>query len=175
MATGVETAGLVLATIPLLLAGLEFYAKGIATSKRYWKYRQEFKSLVIELRIENAVYINSIEILLTGVVRQKDMPDFLANPYGERWKDEEFERKLKDRLGPTYEPYVEAINQMNGAAKEFRDRLKLDKAGKVRKPEYQDKRSILIYSISRNSKKKRHSRNTTSDSSLVSTRVAMPT
>lgn len=40
MVTGVEAAGLVLGSIPLILAGLEFYAKGINVTKRYWKYKE---------------------------------------------------------------------------------------------------------------------------------------
>ncbi len=40
MVTGVETAGLVLGAIPLILAGLQFYVEGIDCTKRYWKYKE---------------------------------------------------------------------------------------------------------------------------------------
>jgi hypothetical protein len=60
MASGVEAAGIVLGAIPLILAGLQFYAEGIGVTKRYWKYREEVNSLLVELRTENSIYINSI-------------------------------------------------------------------------------------------------------------------
>lgn len=131
MATGVEIAGLVLGSIPLILAGLEFYANGIAVTKRYWRYREEFKSLLVELRTEHTMCINSINMLLIGVVKQKEMEDFLKYPYGDRWKDERFERKLKTRLGPTYESYTDTITQMRIVTDMFKQRLKLDLSGKV--------------------------------------------
>lgn len=62
MVTGVETAGLVLGSIPLILASLEFYANGIAVTKRYWRYKEEFKSLVVELRTEHTMCVNSINM-----------------------------------------------------------------------------------------------------------------
>lgn len=40
MVTGVEAAGLVLGSIPLILAGLQFYVEGIHVTKRYWKYKE---------------------------------------------------------------------------------------------------------------------------------------
>jgi hypothetical protein len=84
MVTGVETAGLVLGSIPLILASLEFYAKGIAVTRRCFKYEQQFKSLINELRTENAICTNTLNLLLTGIVKQQDMADFLADPRGTR-------------------------------------------------------------------------------------------
>ena len=131
MVTGVETAGLVLASIPLILSGLEFYAKGIAVSKRYWKFQQICKDLCNELRTEEVMCRNSLQRLLIGVVQDKNMEDFLEDPRGEKWKEEKFERKLKDRLGPTYETYIETINRMKDATDVFISKLKLDVSGKA--------------------------------------------
>jgi hypothetical protein len=130
--SGVEVAGLVLGSIPLILAGLEFYAKGIAITRSYGRYREEFKMLIVELRTEHTMCVNSIQMLLTGVVRKQYMADFLACPCGDRWKEEKFERKLKERLGPTYESYIDTIGQMNHTAEIFKQRLKLGASGKVR-------------------------------------------
>jgi hypothetical protein len=131
MVTGIETAGLVIGSIPLILAGLEFYANGIAVTKRYWRYKEEFKSLIVELRTEHTMCVNSINMLLIGVVRQKDMSEFLTDPCGHRWKDENFERKLKERLGATYDSYIDTITSMNTTSEAFKQRLKLAPDGKV--------------------------------------------
>ncbi|KAH7117559.1 hypothetical protein B0J11DRAFT_441783 [Dendryphion nanum] len=130
MVTGVETAGLVLGSIPLILASLQFYANGVAVSKRYWRYRKELGDLVMELSSENAIYVNTINLLLKGIVKEKDMNDFLSNPCGAEWKDAEFDDRLKDRLGQTYQSYLDNISKMNAVAEEFKSKLKLAPTGK---------------------------------------------
>ncbi|KAF2467714.1 uncharacterized protein BDR25DRAFT_305454 [Lindgomyces ingoldianus] len=135
MATGVETAGLVLGSIPLILAGLEFYMKGIAVTKRCFKYREQFNSLIDELRTENAICTNSINLLLVGIVKQKDMAEFLVDPCGDRWKEAKFDRKLKQRLGASYESYMATVSELSRAAQAFKQRLKLNPSGK---PQFAD-------------------------------------
>jgi hypothetical protein len=132
MVTGVETAGLVLASVPLIVAGLELYVKGIGTCRRFRRYKQELESLLLELRTEETMFVNTINILLVGVVRVQDMPAFLADPCGKRWNDPKFEKKLKDRLGMSYLTYIGTIGQMNVTADNFKERLKLDPSGNVR-------------------------------------------
>jgi hypothetical protein len=130
--SGFEIAGIVLGSIPLILAGLEFYANGIAVSKRYVKYRVHFDDLVGDLRTEHVLFENTINTLLIGVVPSRDMADFLANPCGDdRWKEKKFEIKLKERLGRSYESYMVTIIQMNRTTATFREKLKLDPFGKV--------------------------------------------
>jgi hypothetical protein len=56
MVTGIETAGLVLGSIPLILASLQFYAEGINVTKRYWKYK-EFVSQMNEMRFAHIIML----------------------------------------------------------------------------------------------------------------------
>jgi hypothetical protein len=49
-------------------------------TKRYWKFREEVSSLLVELKTEISIYINSINMLVIGVIEQKDMSDLLASP-----------------------------------------------------------------------------------------------
>ncbi|RYP46644.1 hypothetical protein DL768_007189 [Monosporascus sp. mg162] len=142
MVTGVETAGLVLGSIPLVLAGLEFYAKGIAVTKRCLKYREQFQSLIRELRTENTICTNSINLLVVGVVNQKDMADFLADPCGDRWKEAKFDQRLKQRLGTSYDSYMATIDELCKAADIFRQRLKLDPSGR---PQFTDEQMFKKY------------------------------
>jgi len=131
MATGIEVAGLILGSLPLLLAGLEFYGKGIAITRRYRKYSSEVEMLVGELKGEIAVYQNSIESLVLGVVHAKDVVEFLADPGGKLWTNASFERKLKTRLGPSYDPYLDTIRRLRIAVDKFKERLKLGSSGRV--------------------------------------------
>ncbi|KAL6702871.1 hypothetical protein ACN47E_000833 [Coniothyrium glycines] len=131
MATGIEAAGLVLGSIPLILAGLDFYAKGIAVTKRYWRYKEEINGTLYELRAENTLYINSINMLLIGVVNPKEMTEFLTEPGGARWQDKMFDQKLRARLGTSYDTYMDSIRQLALATEKFKAQLKLDGNGKA--------------------------------------------
>jgi hypothetical protein len=139
MATGIEAAGLVLGAIPLILAGLQFYAEGISVTKRYWKYKEEVNNILYELKAENSMYINSINILLIGVVSQKEMVEFLNDPKGTRWKEDKFDRKLRARLRTSYDSYMGSITQMVTIAEKFQEQLKLDKSGK---PQFSEKNAF---------------------------------
>lgn len=130
MATGIEAAGLVLGSIPLILASLQFYAEGIAVTKRFWKYKEEINILLYELGVENTMYINSINILLFGVVSQKEMPEFLLEPAGTRWKDQDFDRKLRARLGTSFDSYMDSIGRMIAVVDQLKERLRLNSAGR---------------------------------------------
>ncbi|KAF1829055.1 hypothetical protein BDW02DRAFT_651632 [Decorospora gaudefroyi] len=136
MATGIEAAGLVLGAIPLILASLQFYAEGISVTKRYWKYKEEVNTLLKDLSAECSMCINSINMLLIGVVSQKDMVEFLNDPQGARWKDEKFDRKLRARLRTSYDPYLWSIRSMVTTVEKFKEQLKLDRTGK---PQFSEK------------------------------------
>ncbi|KAH8726119.1 hypothetical protein GQ44DRAFT_771685 [Phaeosphaeriaceae sp. PMI808] len=138
MATGIEAAGLVLGSIPLILASLQFYAEGIGVTVRYWKYREEVNSLVVELRAENSLYINTINMLLIGVVDNKDMAIFLAHPGGDQWKEPEFDQKIQRRLGNSYTSYIETIHQLTTTMERSQEQLKL-KSGK---PQFTEKNAF---------------------------------
>jgi hypothetical protein len=103
--SGFEIAGIVLGSIPLILAGLEFYANGIAVSKRYVKYRVHFDDVVGDLRTEHVLFENTINTLLIGVVPSRDMADFLANPCGDdRWKEKKFGKSSRSDSGGLMNP-----------------------------------------------------------------------
>lgn len=132
---GIEVAGLVLGAIPLILKGLQFYAEGIAVTKRYWKYKEEVNNVLYELGAENTMYVNTINMLLIGVVSRKEMTKFLADPGGVRWKEAKFDKKLRQRLGTSYDSYMESITHLMMIADKFKERLKFNSAGKVCTPQ----------------------------------------
>ena len=111
--------------------GTMFYSRGIADLKRFGMYREELKSLLVELRTEQVMCINSIKMLLIGVVRQQELQDFLDRPCGPRWKDPKFDQKLEERLGSAHSCFLDTISQMNEAVDLFKRRLELDPEGKV--------------------------------------------
>lgn len=132
MVTGVETAGLVLGSLPLVLAALQAYAEGIAVTKRLWKYREGINALIISLRGAVRVYRNGVESLLTDLVPKEHLEAYVESPRGVLWQQSDFDTKLKQRLGTSYDDYLDTLDQVNRLAGECMKLLKLDTNGKVR-------------------------------------------
>jgi hypothetical protein len=107
--SGIEVAGIVLGAIPIILAGRQFYAEGVRVTTRYLKYEKGVEDPISQLKTEHTIYLNSIELILDGVIKQKDLEDFLADLGGERWKDPVFATKLHKQLGSSCTSYPDAM------------------------------------------------------------------
>lgn len=130
--SGFEIAGVVLGSLPLIISAMEHYADGIATAKRFWRYKSEMRSLILQINTERGIFINTLEQLLTGIVRVEHMADFLTNPGEGVWQDAEVESKLKGRLRSAYQIYIDNVRGMEVSLKKMMEKLALDKDGKVR-------------------------------------------
>jgi hypothetical protein len=126
-----EITGLVLNSMPLIISSLQFYIGGIATDKRYSRYRDKVQMLIAELRTGHTMCKNAIKIMFTGVLKHNELVEFFADPCAERWRDEKYNRMLKEHLGTNYEPYMEMITHILDTINAFMKRLKLDPSGKV--------------------------------------------
>ena len=129
--SGFEIVGVILGALPLVISALEHYAQGVSTAKRFWQYKLELKSLLRQIKTENAIFINTCEALLTGIVRVDQMMLFLKNPGGQIWRDPKIEKKLEERLKGAYEGYAETVVDMKVVLEKFMEKLMLDPVGKV--------------------------------------------
>jgi hypothetical protein len=77
MVTGVETAGLILGSIPLIISALEHYAEGIETIGKWWRYKRELASLKRILGAEYDRFLNTLEELLAGIVPDATLAELL--------------------------------------------------------------------------------------------------
>ncbi|ORY13201.1 hypothetical protein BCR34DRAFT_623972 [Clohesyomyces aquaticus] len=131
--SGFEVAGVVLASLPLIVNALEHYAEGIATAKRFWSYKSEVRSLILQVNTERGIFINTLEQLLTGIVRGEHMAEFLTRR--ELWQDKEVEQKLKDRLRGAYAIYLGNVRGMDAELRRMMQKLVLGPDGK---PQFTD-------------------------------------
>jgi len=122
--SGLEVAGVVLGSLPLVISALEHYANGVHTAKRYWRYKSELRTLILQINTERGIFINTLEQLLSGLVRIEHMSEFLSNPGGESWKDVDVQLKL--RLRSAYEVYFGNVSGMARSLKRMREKLALD-------------------------------------------------
>ncbi|XPS80471.1 hypothetical protein M3J07_012448 [Ascochyta lentis] len=133
--SGLEIAGVVLGALPLIISALEHYAEGINTTKRYWKYKAELRALILQIKTERGIFVNTLEQLLTGIVRIEQMANFVASAGGQLWQEAHFDSKLRNRLKGSYEIYVENMKGIEMALRKMMKKLGLDPDGK---PQFTD-------------------------------------
>ena len=121
-----------MAAIPLIIKGLENYADGVRTIKKWWRYRRELESLARALLIERTLFSMTCKKLLKEIVIDDDLLDeWIENPECPLWRDEQMEQNLRQHLGRKYSLYQAFIEDMGSAVEELVRRLEIDDQGKV--------------------------------------------
>jgi hypothetical protein len=139
MVTGVETTGIILAILPLVVNQLDSYVQGLETIKtfRTKRYRRELEIYLTRLGTAQAIFWNTLELLLEDVVDSDDeVRDLISNPRGPSWQDVPFQIRLQRRLGRDHDIYFKAMTVLSGLLQNLGDKLGLESnlnaAGKVR-------------------------------------------
>lgn len=130
--SGLEVAGVVLGAIPLVIAALEHYATGINTAKRFWFYKAQVEKLIDRIETQQTMYVNTLEELLIGIVKNEEIAELLADVDSKMWKASELDERLRDRLRGAYKVYFTNVKGMESALKKMMAKLALDPDGKVR-------------------------------------------
>ncbi|KAI9717098.1 MAG: hypothetical protein M1828_007431 [Chrysothrix sp. TS-e1954] len=124
MITGVEAAGLLLASFPLVISALEHYREGLEPLKDFWKFRAEFLTLVHQIGYESIRFEENIEELLSPIVYSEDELEALCQePGGPAWQDPDLETRLKARLPRSFEWYCGIVAEMNQAMTRLKGKL----------------------------------------------------
>ena len=129
--SGVEIAGFVLASVPLVISALEHYVDGLDTMTRWWRYRAELISFANILCAESTRFLLTCERLLRDLVPEESLGLLMADPGCSLWKDPWLEEKLRMRLQFSYTVFLKVLGDMDGALKDLQMKLKLDPQWKV--------------------------------------------
>ncbi|KAL8780645.1 MAG: hypothetical protein Q9213_006382 [Squamulea squamosa] len=133
MVTGVETAGLVLAALPLIISALEHYNEGIETLKNFVRYRVMIAELAKNLTVERRKFITTCEKLLSGIVESEvKLALLLHNPSSAAWKEQSLAERLQERLRDSYAVYFYVAHELEEALATLADKIGLDSQGKPR-------------------------------------------
>ncbi|KAL9629956.1 MAG: hypothetical protein Q9204_004984 [Flavoplaca sp. TL-2023a] len=104
MATGIKTAGLILATFAVVISALEHYENGFQVIREWVRFKGEFAAFLNALIRQRIFFRQNIEELLGPIVDSEyDMSVLLDNPGGEAWADETLNARLRQRLPGKYE------------------------------------------------------------------------
>ncbi|TVY63087.1 hypothetical protein Focb16_v015222 [Fusarium oxysporum f. sp. cubense] len=110
--SGLEVAGIVLSSIPLLIIALEKYTEGLSTLHRWRKYKRELQSLIRNLETERIKLQNFCEKLLLDLVPHYNIEALIDNPMGDLWREEETLKKVQFRLGKGFKVFQDTANDL---------------------------------------------------------------
>lgn len=131
---GIEVAGIVLAAFPLVVSGLQHFTEGVNTVKSWsWKsYQRELINYTRTIRTEGTYCLDTLEVLLSGIIKSDDEYDALKkDPGGALWQKPEYQGQLKRRLDHNYDNYMDTMKIMLRTLKIVREKLGVDDSGKV--------------------------------------------
>ncbi|CZR60528.1 uncharacterized protein PAC_10424 [Phialocephala subalpina] len=112
MLTGVETAGLVLAVLPLLISALEHYKEGLEPVKLFLDFHNQLPSQIHRLTYQHVQLELTLRLLLSDIVEGEDLADMIARPLGSTWKGPKVQGMLKGRLRESYKVYERTVARM---------------------------------------------------------------
>ncbi|KAF1993824.1 hypothetical protein P154DRAFT_414906, partial [Amniculicola lignicola CBS 123094] len=126
--SGLEVAGVLLGTFPLILSGLEHYRDVAKVAGFWWQIRKKYQKCRDDVRFHEIVYRRNLkELLLPIVLDTEDVNRLVADPGGERWTDPDLQGRLEHRLQESYSLYMGIISEMNERADDLRKELAFDK------------------------------------------------
>ena len=115
MLTGIETAGLVLAVLPLIVKSLSQYADGIETLSlfRSGKYPRQLRDWAISLETQSVILENTLtELLIRCIDDDETIALMYQDHQHQQWKDPKTELKMRNCLGRSYEPYMRTMESL---------------------------------------------------------------
>ncbi|KAH7393829.1 hypothetical protein DE146DRAFT_633779 [Phaeosphaeria sp. MPI-PUGE-AT-0046c] len=137
--SGFEVAGVVLATFPLIISGLEHWRDVAKVGGFYWRVRKEYMVCRREVDFHVLVYKRNLKELLLPIVDDpEEVVDLVNDPGGRGWSNKAVQGRLEERLQESYAMYMDIIQEMNDVADELRNDLAFDKAtvqGRLAPPE----------------------------------------
>ncbi|OTA65389.1 hypothetical protein K449DRAFT_458839 [Hypoxylon sp. EC38] len=127
--SGFEVVGVVLGSIPLLISALKHYGDVL---QKWRSTAKEIQSLTRRLATEQAIFTNTCENLLNGIVADIRLDEMIAEPFGPLWQNQEIKYKIELRLDHVMEPFANTAKAMVDAVEKFKSRLDLDENGQVK-------------------------------------------
>lgn len=130
--SGLEVAGLVLGSIPLVISALEHYKEGLRSVQIWRKYAREINSLTRQLRMQHNILTNVCETLLEDLGLGSRVDAMIEAPFGPMWQDADTRQKLRRRLHRDFNLFEDTVKDMGEAIDEVKKKLDLGPDGKVR-------------------------------------------
>ncbi|KIX96001.1 uncharacterized protein Z520_08256 [Fonsecaea multimorphosa CBS 102226] len=129
MVTVIETAGIVLAILPLVVNQLDAYVQGIQTLQglRTKRYRRRIEDYSTRLGTQHVILLNTLDQSLEGVVDyEDDVAELIENPRGPLWRDPVFQKKLAKKLDRNYDAFIRTMTELSASLEHLSKKLGLE-------------------------------------------------
>lgn len=100
--SGFEVVGVVLASLPIVVAVQQSYANSITTWR---KYHREVKMLIRTLETDHTGLENILEMLMIGIAPDDQMEEMVKDSFGPLWKDPIIHSKVRGRLWKSHDVF----------------------------------------------------------------------
>ncbi|KAF2007647.1 hypothetical protein P154DRAFT_376872, partial [Amniculicola lignicola CBS 123094] len=126
--SGLEIAGVLLGTFPLIISGLEHYRDVAKVAGFWWATRKRYLKCRDDVRYHEIMYRRNLKELLMPIVNDsKEIELLISDPGGNGWKEKSLQGDLEVRLDESYPLYLNTITLMNETADDLRNELSFDK------------------------------------------------
>ncbi|KAL3468872.1 hypothetical protein BJX99DRAFT_265738 [Aspergillus californicus] len=112
MVTGVETVGLVLGSLPLIIAALEHYEDISRPTREFFTWRKHRRRLIQELYTLRASFDQATHLLLQPFVDGDDMAA-MKDPLSDLWSSGSIADSLRGAMGVAYDPLLLTIGEIS--------------------------------------------------------------
>lgn len=111
--SGLEIAGLVLGAFPVAIGVLGIYKEAAKRLRFWYRISAEHKICDAQLGFHLVEYRNNLKNLLLPVagLDDKHIDDLLKDPTGKCWAEARTSAILKERLGDSWEIYLQCISE----------------------------------------------------------------
>lgn len=127
MVTGVETVGVALALLPLIVNQLDNYARGIEQIRVLGRYKRCLEDLALGLGSQHSIFLNNLELVLDGVVDDDGrVRDLISDPRGEAWKEPSLQQGLVAKLGRDHVFFFSNVLSLHDTLQRLAEKLDVD-------------------------------------------------
>ncbi|PVH87289.1 hypothetical protein DL98DRAFT_582001 [Cadophora sp. DSE1049] len=126
--SGVEIAGFVLASLPLIISALEHYRETAEVLEGWWKIKREYTKCMRNLKYHKVAFEENLEeLLLPLIADEMRLQELLKDPGGPSWQDPMLEAMLKERMPKTYSSYLDTMETMKETIQDLEEALGMSK------------------------------------------------
>ena len=143
--SGIEIAGLVLGSFPIILNCLDYYREGFEPLEEWWSFRAHFIAFVDDINHQMMLYDRNMKRLLDPVIVDNDsLTSLVQNAKDPRWTDDSLKDLLEQRLPSQSERFLRIIKRMEEEISGLKKLLGI-KDGEVRTERESLHLQIMIY------------------------------
>lgn len=127
-----EIAGLVLGTIPLVIAALEYYETATDKLERFYHWRGQQSMIIRRLGLVSTAYDQNVHLMLMGTGSNDDLSEMIRNAQSHLWRADTLAEDLQSKLGLAYAPTMSTIGEINDIMIRIAADLNIDGADQVK-------------------------------------------